>query len=504
MAEATTLKQAEVDSPCHAYIEMAEEWDLMRRLIKGSSAMRAAGETYLPQEDVEQSKHYNNRLARSFLLGFTENAIRKISSRPFRREVRIKGDLPKTIEPMADNVDREGHTLTQFANQMLYDGITYGKTHVLVDYPALDEETKKLSNLERMKNGILPYFIHFKPDQVIGWRSTRPKGTAEKKLIQVRIKSENWEPDGDYGEKKVEYVRVYTPGRWELHAKEEGQNKFIMTKSGETGLDYIPFYTFYTRQTGYMTAKPALSNLAETELTYWQSYSDHRNILRVARFALLFIKGVSHKNAKKFVAIGPFVLNALEGKDADMKFVEHHGHAIKAGERDLERLEKIANIQAMQPMVSKSGFPSATGEIIEEAKSQADIVLWVKALQKTIHECFKAAGNYVTAKLSDDFGIDIFDDVGITVRSIDEFKELTKLFLTDKMPADTFYAEAIRRGVIDDMLDPLLLSYALDEGVNLSDVRWEGDRIVLNTERAPKPTEKKKVPEEEEELVETT
>ena len=56
-----------VDTENIAYKEMRTKWDLIRDLMGGTTAMRAAGTKWLPKEPLEDDKDYKVRLDRSFL-----------------------------------------------------------------------------------------------------------------------------------------------------------------------------------------------------------------------------------------------------------------------------------------------------------------------------------------------------------------------------------------------------------------------------------------------------
>ena len=148
--------------------------------------------------------------------------------------------------------------------------------------------------------------------------------------------------------------------------KGEKDKEFVKTISdGKHSFKKIPLFTFYTNQTGFMEAKPPMFTLAETNLEHWQSYSDHRNILRFIRLGILAVSGCQKRDFDSIV-IGPNRLVHLgENVGADMRYVEHKGEAIGAGERDLDRLEARMMFLSLLPAMKKTGDPTATGAALD-------------------------------------------------------------------------------------------------------------------------------------------
>ena len=76
--------------------------------------------------------------------------------------------------------------------------------------------------------GARPYVIHVKPSSVLGWISDKIKGAET--LVQVRILENVSVPDGDFGCKVIEQVRVLTPGAWQVYQKStQGTQDWVLT-----------------------------------------------------------------------------------------------------------------------------------------------------------------------------------------------------------------------------------------------------------------------------------
>src|SRR3546814_11327266 len=90
-------------------------------------------------------------------------------------------------------------------------------------------------------------------------------------------------------------IRVLEPGRWSLWRRADAvrdrpwrRHAGGETSFGPPGFGTLPLVTVYAERTGYLTARPPLLDLAWLNLAHWQSSSDQRHILHVARVPILF------------------------------------------------------------------------------------------------------------------------------------------------------------------------------------------------------------------------
>ena len=72
--------------------------------------------------------------------------------------------------------------------------IRYGHIGVLVDAPATGNNGR-------------PYWVTYTPRDILGWRTEMVDG--EMQFTQLRLQEKVSEPDGLYGEKIVEQVRLF-------------------------------------------------------------------------------------------------------------------------------------------------------------------------------------------------------------------------------------------------------------------------------------------------------
>lgn len=477
MPTATDNSKDTVATPSTAYMQMqaAGSWTLLSALRGGTRAMRAMGKEFLPQEPRESETAYKCRLERSILYGVYDDTIKKLTSKPFSRPVTITGLADDRLGMIEVNVDRRTRCdITQFARQLLDTGVDRGLCHILVEYPNTTEGVETLKD-ERDKD-IRPYFIEIHPDDLIAWEEDEQTGH----ITSIRYRKSTIEKDGEFKDQVVERVVHYT-------------SEFIATykfnptdktwqRDGEERLNTlgrVPLVTAYFEKEDAMTAEPPLLNLAWLNLAHWQSYSDHRNILRFSRFGLLFGSGLDEEDSKN-LEIGPNRLITAKNPEAKLQYVEHTGAAIKVGENDLERLVNQMEVLGLQPLISRPGQKTATEKSIDEAKGQSTLQSWVRALEALLEQAYETAGNWIGIKMPDGFSVDIFNEFGLSAVAHDDVKTLLELRKGREITQATLLSEIQRRGTLRDELDieaeiALTQQEAANDAAALADLMKDDD-----------------------------
>lgn len=450
MAETTNNNVATTNS---AYGNMATHWDLIDDLLGGTIAMRQAGEKWLPKEPKEEKTAWENRLNRSILYGAYEDTVDDLVGRPFSKPVTIQGELPEALQEVKDDCDGLGTGLTDFAKDLFNTALNRGLTHVLVDYPVTQrEDGKKLTLAEEKAIGARPIFIHITPDQLIGWRFDKD-ANGKKRLSQIRWTETIEENDGEYGTTEKTRIRVYSTDSWEIHEKNEAGAYEKVNEGTHTYPNGIPLKSFYIKKTGEMTALPPLEALAWQNLSHWQSSSDQKNLLRFARFPLLFAKGLTQEEMDDGIVVGPARMIKSTNHEADVKYVEHTGKAISAGRQDIVDIEERMIVLGLEPLLSRPGNQTATGQSIDEAKSQSSIQAWIQSLEKTLTDLFKMAAKWIDIEVPEDFKVDIYNDFGLSVRASEDIEALIKMRQSGEIDRETFLREIKRRGLLSENAD---------------------------------------------------
>lgn len=424
---------------------MRKYWDVITPLMGGTMAMRAAGKSLLPQYPAEADESYRERLRLSTLLPAYSETVMNMTSRVFAEPLQVGDDVPEQLKEMTKDIDHAGNDLNSWSVEFFREGLSHGLCHAFVDHPASDGVR---TQADEIAAGVRPYAVLVKPEQVLGWRS---KGGQ---LTMIRYREIIEEPDGDFGSKFVEQIRVLEPGVWRIYRAAVKGGDPVPYDEGTNSLPYIPWVTFYTGRTGFMTAKPPLLELAHLNVKHWQSQSDQDNILHVIRVPILVRIGVQamFDNQGKPVPpefkVGTGSLTDLP-LNGDLKYVEHTGAAVKAGREALQDLideMRMAGAKLLTP--EKSATKTATQADEEAAQELSPLARMASHFADCLAQLlqfmadYRGLGDGGTVEMRGNFDVDYMPELSLPT--------LVSMANAGMLSKETLFAEMQRRGVISD------------------------------------------------------
>jgi hypothetical protein len=367
----------------------------------------------------------------------------------FQKEIQLADNVPAELVAFAEDIDLTCRHLNVFARDVLFDGLQVGGGYILVDLPPSVQRADGLpaTLADEKAAGLRPFLVHITVENLIGWKSTFINGAET--LTQIRIKECVTEPDGEFGERDVEQIKVFEPGKWTTYRKAAtGDWQFYET--GTSRLPKITLVPFYTERTGFMTFKPPLEKLADINVAHWQSQSDQRNILHVARVPILF--GAGFMEAEKII-VGAGSMTVTSNVNAKLGYVEHTGAAIDAGNRDLENLERQMEAMGLQLLVNKPGKQSATGEIRDDSKENSPLAMMARSLEDAIEQAFGYIAEYLGLGADKGGEVEVNKDFGVSSLRGD-LAGLTAARAARDLSLETYWEELQRRDYLGPAFDP--------------------------------------------------
>jgi hypothetical protein len=445
----TAPAKKSVATPSAEYECSAAAWKLPRTLMGGTRAMRMAGRDYLPIEAGESDPAYQARLNRTTLFNAFRKTVKDLAGKVFTKPIVLNADVPPTLVTYAENIDLAGRNLNVFAFDVFLDGLQAGISFILGEMPpAVEGQTRA----DEKKTGRRPYLVHIKAESLIGWKSDVING--QETLTQIRISECVTEPDAEnpYEEAEIEQIRVLEPGRWEIWRRsDKDRTEWVLHAQGPTTLDYIPLAPVYIRRKGFMLGEPPLEDLADLNVAHWQSQSDQRNILHVARVPILFGAGFD-ENAT--LVVGANTMARASNEKATLQYVEHTGKAIGSGENDLKSLETQMQAMGLQLVMPTPGGETATGAIIDDVKENSPLAMMAHALQDAIEQALGFMAEYDGLGKDQGGSVVVNTEFGMTTRGATDLADLVNAADKGLITPETFVREAQRRGVISEDIDP--------------------------------------------------
>ena len=377
------------------YNALEQRRRVCRDLLGGTDAMREAGVEYLPQEEAEEHKDYQRRLDRSFLYNGFAKTVANLTGRVFDHPVSVEGHAK--YEEWAANITNSGQDLETFAAQVFKTGVSEGMAFILVDYPVVSEDEGPTDNYDAMKSAARPYMCEIKPQDLywwwvvnnegeqvlteIAWKDTYVDRKTGRRMNQIRT----WERGGIWQIWRKPSAAVNTPEQW-----------VISSEGSADPVTEIPLVAIYFgRKTHSLGAEPPLRDLADMNVEHWQSDSDQRHVLHVARVPVLVTKGLMQDGKPQKVVIG--VNRSLNlPADGDAFYLEHTGRAIEAGEKDLQKIEsRMAAMGISLLLAQRPGDMTATEKAIGKAAEESALQVMAKACKAGLEQAFAFMGAWV-------------------------------------------------------------------------------------------------------------
>lgn len=417
----------EIATRSRAWQVMAPELELVADLRGGTHKMRQAGLRWLPREAAESWTAWRARLNRTILFNGFGRTVQALSGKPFSEPVQFL-DAHLELQNLSRNMDSCGTGLDEFARQMLTHLLLDGMVHIQIDRPA--------------KGGQI-YFVLRPALTVIGAHRH-----ADGQLEEVRIAESLSRKKGQFGDEMVEAVRHITDRQWSLWVpKDTGRSGWHKMAAGRHDFNGVPLITLCVQPTGFMMGRPPLIDLAWLNLAHWQSSSDQRHILHVARVPILF--GRALQLGQNEIEIGPNRLILADDPAADLKFVEHSGAAIEAGRQDLKDLEEKMAMLGLDMLSRNTGPVTATARQLDLAQNHAALYGVVSQLENGLRRMFEQAASCLGISVSEAGQIKISRGWLQQNGSAELARWLLDARQTGEISQEEFLQQAAHRGLLD-------------------------------------------------------
>ena len=351
---------SEVNDPNTAWFKQEPHWVLIEDLLGGTYEMRGKHRRYLPQEPRELDESYDSRLARSVCPPYYQRLERMLAGMLTRKPVRLN-EVSDVIREQLFDVDLQGNDLNVWTYETARKMIRYGHVGVLVDAPAAGENGR-------------PYWVSYTPREILGWRSEVIDG--KDKLVQLRLLEHVFEPEGLYGEKQVEQIRLLTPGAFELHRR-NSDGDFAKYEEGTMSLSEIPFSIAYSNRINMMESRPPMEDIAELNLKTYQVQSDLDNQLHISAVPMLAFFGFPQSAEEVSAGPGEAIAFPAEGR---AEYIESKGTSYDAQFKRLEQITSQINELGLAAVLGQK-LSAETAEAKRIDRSQGDSTMQVVAQQ---------------------------------------------------------------------------------------------------------------------------
>jgi len=415
------------DSPftrTRAVMDMVKGWEIMKAVTNGTEYLRDNSEAFLPLEPREDYTAYLSRVNRAVFSPYTQRLIRAATGLIMRKPITLIGD-PYWTDVFAKDVDGCGSDLDEYARRVLICSLTYGQSHILVDYPA---PTGALTLAEERAQNRRPYWIEIDPTNIYGWRLDREVNYGS--LIQVRIAEKAVVPSGEFGEQVFDQVRVIEPGTYRVYRKvapkkdlinlqdnayasnfdgSENEKDYELVDSGEFSLGEVPLVSVYSGKTDTLASKPPLLDIAYLNLAHFQRQADLIHSLHVASQPMLVLEGWDDQTKDMSISVN-YAMATQPGNK--VYYVEPASSAFEAQTNEIQELQlQMATLGISTLSQQKFVAESADARRLDRVDTNSMLSMVSLELEQKLQKVFNLSANYLgieppEVKISRDFDIE--------------------------------------------------------------------------------------------------
>ena len=426
---------------------MAEPWPMIDALLGGTAAMRKAGRLHLPQGPQEDDEDYAYRLKTATLFPAYARTVGVMAGKPFSKQVTPSDDTPDVIKKLAENIDGENRSLHVFCAALMEEAVAYGFGGILVDYTRLSApEGQLITNADARAVGARPYWVHIKHHDILGWRTDVQRGGTAI-LTQLRIAETRKVPDGEFGTKCVNRVRVHEIGSWRLY--EEVNGAYTLVEAGTTTLKVIPFVPVYGRRVDFMCGKPPMTELAFQNVKHWQMQSSQDDNGEFGRRRLLVFTGLED-TAVSLPASSGHAIKLPVGADA--KIIQGSAESVTVGREELKALEDQMIQSGAELLVKQPGARTATESANDAEANKCDLQRITENFEDALDQALQLTADWLG--LPEGGHVSLFKDFGAATLSDASAQLIVTMQQGGLISKRTALVEQKRRGILAADIDP--------------------------------------------------
>lgn len=271
-----------------------DQYNLIRDCIAGETAIKGAGEKYLPMPNSEDrgagnKARYSAYKTRAVFYNVTRRTLYGLIGQVFMRPPEM--ELPDLMKKIEDDATGAGVSLVQLAKKSLGMTLAYSRSGLFVDYP----DTANGATIEQIQNGIIrPTINSYSPHEIINWRVIE-RGAEEVLSLVVLYETYCWQDDG-FEMKNSHQFRVlrlneegyYTQEIWreDQPTNADGQTMpksknfkphKTITPLGPDGkpFDKIPFMFIGSENNDSNVDNPNMYDLASVNVAHYRNSADY-------------------------------------------------------------------------------------------------------------------------------------------------------------------------------------------------------------------------------------
>lgn len=457
----------DVDSPayeCVSYAAQIDDVRMMGDVHGGTKSMRKKGEKYLPKAPFETEKKYKVRLNAAVAFNALKRTVMGLTGMIFRRDPVLSDDMDTGIAEATDDIDRRGHKLPVFMHRIAKHALRDGHVWIHVEAPRAGAAADRAQ--ERAK-GLRPYWIPVKKAEAINWRSEIRDGEPVLTLFVYR--TGGIEPDGLFGEREVDQIRVLRETvmgvrgeLWEFREKtKDTPAHWLQVDEYPIANERVPVVFLPSNESGAaFESEPPLIDLAYEQIEHYRVRSERQKSLSFTAVSVPYVfgKDVVDDDGNSKVKWSADSVMLLNDPDATAGMIESAGNGLAAQKDELSDIEARMASLGMQMLVRPSGPQpgsgdvTATSDLLRRTETEAPLVLFADAIETAANEGLKLHAGYGVKK-PDPGTITINRDFHDKLLDPQTAKVLHEMVASGDLSRETFWGRLVEGELLDESFD---------------------------------------------------
>lgn len=285
------------------YDRFAPLWSKVRTCCEGEDAVKAAGETFLPNPSEGPDKftdvgiaRWRRYLARAVYLNASGRTLHGLVGIAYANWPRIV--LPAGADYLLNDADGSGTGIINQSQLVVADVLQTGRGGLLADATSTDEANRERSRTlaEAEAAGYRLLLVHYTAEQILTWE------VVDRRLSRLVLREGHEEYAGGKVERTVQLRElVMVDGRCEVSLWRQlaSQGQFVRVSTTRTGIDRIPFHFVGATNNDPTPDIPPLLDLANLNLHHYQVGADFYESAFLMGQPMLAISGVNDEWTEK-------------------------------------------------------------------------------------------------------------------------------------------------------------------------------------------------------------
>jgi len=368
-----------VDTKHEQYTDNVTTWKFLRDSVEGSKAIKAGGTTYVPSLDGQTDTEYKAMANRPSYENFTQRTLDGLTGLIFSKEPIFTA--PKALMDLKENIDAQGKTLTDLAQETVEEVETVGRVGLLVDAPSVDVAGMTEADAEALN--LRPFIRMYATESIINWKHEIINNQQVLSMVVLMEEKDEW-VDMFTNKPKTFYrvlhlvEGVYTQTIFEEVAEGTAktfiQGDIVQPRIKGKALSSIPFIPITPTSLEITPAKSPLYDLADVNLTHFKTNVDYYHGMHFTALPTGWGAGVQMKDGDS-IALGGSKFHLFDNPQAKLEFLEFKGDGLGTLEREKKELKSTMTILGANLLTSDKNVAEAENTVaMRSAGERATLV----------------------------------------------------------------------------------------------------------------------------------